>query len=549
MLKTLSILISIFIFAAGLLAQTEKPAWNVTLETNKTARSNLTVQNRCKKKHRFSIDLQNVPFLELSQNQVEVSGGKNVNVPVRFNTTNIRPNRYEGQVLVICQTCKSEPTCTQDRETLPVILNVSGGTSAPSVSTNQGNSNQNSTTGDTRTAGQNSATTDPNTNPWSLSPKNNPIALHKVKLKDNQDVVVPLPVDKANPCEQTCDDLRQIANDKEAAAIGAQEAADKAREPADAAEKAATVAEENAKNAAEAAKDDPSDYKARVNEQEYSSADVAYRIRLQAGINAAHAAGQISNAEHERQTKANTTKKAREERLKNKAKLKEEAKAAKAAAEAARAAANAAKAAADAAQKAADEAKKAAEDARKAYNDCVAKFAEECKKLKKLQQEAKEREAAAIRLAAEEKRREEAVRAEQIRQLEHDKYLIDNIKKLGLIGHKVVSDVPSLWQWLPSIMQVPVGMIAEYVGRTPIPTDVFVAMGKLYSAFGAFLNPCYANSGGRQTEFRLRKMINPKTGNLYTETEAAKKVEDMCKFLKNLKTRLAEVKRIQEGRK
>lgn len=104
----------------------QAPAWDVTLKTNTVADSTLTVANRCKKSHQFQIQIQNLPFLHLSTNQTNVKGGETQVLPVKFDTTNLAPGIYQGAVLVICQTCKSEGTCKQDREVLPVILRVTG---------------------------------------------------------------------------------------------------------------------------------------------------------------------------------------------------------------------------------------------------------------------------------------------------------------------------------------------------------------------------------------------------------------------------------------
>ena len=98
--------------------------WNVTLQTNTVADSNLTVVNRCQKNHQFQIQLQNVPFLQLSTNQANVKGGQTQVIPVKFDTRNLAPGVYQGQVLVICASCKGEATCTQDREVLQVNLTV-----------------------------------------------------------------------------------------------------------------------------------------------------------------------------------------------------------------------------------------------------------------------------------------------------------------------------------------------------------------------------------------------------------------------------------------
>ena len=482
--------------------EVERPAWNVTLEEGKNARSTLTVLNRCQGTHNFNIQTKNAPFLILGSNSAQVAGGQNSVLPVQFNTNGLAPKVYNGEVLVICLTCKSEPTCTQDREVLPVILNITA----------------------------------------------------------RKKTEVPAQTRVKNPCElikESCEDLRIAANRAESEAAGAQDVADEVAKPAKAAEKAANDAEERAKNAEEAAKDDPSDYKARVNEQEYSSADVAYRQVLQSKLNEQVASGAISTAEYQRRTKENTTKKAREERLRNKAELKKEAEKAKSDAEAARKAADAAKAAADAAQKAADEARKRAEAARKAYDECVNKIKEECRKFeeakakadaerKKLEEKAKADARAAAELEKKKKEAEEREKARAREQAEYDKYLLDNMKQLGLIDSRgIQSEIAGIYDWLPTWLQTPASMLAEAKTNTPIPADTLKALAGLYGIVGKMLDPC-TGKGMSKTVERLQTMTNPKTGKNYTFDEAFKKTGDMCKLMRRIKSKLEEIRRIQK---
>jgi len=105
---------------------TQTAAWDVTLKTNTVADSTLTVVNRCKQDHQFQIQSTNVPFLHFSSTQVKVKGGNTQLVAVKFDTRNVAPGVYQGTVLVICQSCKGESTCMQDREVLPVTLRVTG---------------------------------------------------------------------------------------------------------------------------------------------------------------------------------------------------------------------------------------------------------------------------------------------------------------------------------------------------------------------------------------------------------------------------------------
>jgi hypothetical protein len=128
MIRFLSCAIFFLAIAGAFIAQQPPPSapWNVTMQTNTVADSNLTVVNRCKKNHQFQIQTQNVPFLQLSANQANVKGGQNQVLPVKFDTRNLAPGVHQGTVLVLCRTCGSEPTCTQDREVLQVNLTVTG---------------------------------------------------------------------------------------------------------------------------------------------------------------------------------------------------------------------------------------------------------------------------------------------------------------------------------------------------------------------------------------------------------------------------------------
>ncbi len=483
-----------------------KPAWNVTLQTNSTARSTITVQNRCAKTHNFQLSEVNAGFLEISQTQVQVGGGQNAVAPVTFNTESLEPNVYQGQVLVVCLTCKTEPTCTQDREILPVILSVI------------------------------------------------PQTVSAEKQKDSQDPVKSAALDQAkNPCEpieNRCEDLKNAAHRAEAEAAGAQTAADAAKGPAENAEAKAKEAEEASGKADELAKDDPSDYKANVDGQDYSSADVAYREVRQSEINRAQKSGEISVAEHESRTKANTTKSAREERLKNKERLKQEAEDAERAAEAARKAADEANKTAQAAQTAADEAKKAAEAARKAYDDCIDRLNEECRKAKAEQARlAEEARKAADAEAAKEKAEQEKNKrdaASTQAKLEKDKYLVNNIRQLGLIDSRLSrKDAASVYQWLPWWLQTPAAMLAEATTQTPIPVDTLQAFARLYGLASVLLDPC--TWGGKQkTIGRLNAMTNPYTGKKYTDGEAIQKMDDMCELLSRFRAKLEEVRKLQQ---
>jgi hypothetical protein len=128
--------------------------------------------------------------------------------------------------------------------------------------------------------------------------------------------------------------------------------------------------------------------------------------------------------------------------------------------------------------------------------------------------------------------------------LAHQKYLIDNIKQLGLISSKKFTEVPGIWDWLPAILEKPVGDLLEEAGKTPIPTDVIKAIGGLYNVLASLLDPC-TQAGKRKTVERLQKMINPKTNAKYTLNEALQKTEQMCGLLRKLKAKVEAIKAAQ----
>lgn len=104
---------------------TERAAWNVQLGRNVQAKSQITIQNQCKRKHSFTITKQQVPFLQFQGAQtVSVPGNRSYDLPVLFNTNGMNAGQYQGNVEVKCNDCGKEKGCTQDREIIPVRLTV-----------------------------------------------------------------------------------------------------------------------------------------------------------------------------------------------------------------------------------------------------------------------------------------------------------------------------------------------------------------------------------------------------------------------------------------
>jgi len=108
-------------------SQTERPVWDVQMARDAQATSTITIQNQCQQTHTFTVTSEKTPFLQLlAAETVAVSGHSNSELPVRFSTNGMSAGQYQGRVIVKCQTCRKEKTCKQDREILPLRLNVLG---------------------------------------------------------------------------------------------------------------------------------------------------------------------------------------------------------------------------------------------------------------------------------------------------------------------------------------------------------------------------------------------------------------------------------------
>jgi hypothetical protein len=105
--------------------QQERPVWDVQLAANTHASSNITIRNLCKKTHSFTVVQQQTPYLSLLAGaSVSVHGNSSYNLPVRFSTDGMNAGQYQGSVLVKCENCRKEKGCQQDREVIPLHLEV-----------------------------------------------------------------------------------------------------------------------------------------------------------------------------------------------------------------------------------------------------------------------------------------------------------------------------------------------------------------------------------------------------------------------------------------
>lgn len=488
----------------------QPPAWDVTLKTNFVADSNLEVVNRCKKNHQFQVQLTNLPFLQFSSTQVNVKGGAKQLVPVKFDTRNLAPGVYQGTVLVLCQSCKDEGTCTQDREVLQVVLRV---------------------TSDSPASGPpNAATTNPPTSPPATSqpPSNQPATTQ--------------PASPVTADQNLSLDLESLR----AAEAAAQAAADKANQ-------AAETAEQDARNA-----------KAQADAAPKAVADAVKDVN-KAGDAVAEAEKERDRANREGTTEEREAARAALEKAKADLAAKE-----KALKDAQAIAGGNPQAAADEAAKKAAEKKAEAEKAAAALAAAQAAVAEKEKEILKAQQEAaaaqaaRDKEAQEARARAEAKtaadkaaqekrwaedieRRRQAQKNLDARAVEID-YLLDNIRKLGLITYKPKTNVPDPLDYVFDKLRQLAGQtagdfaqtVAGEVGGGPVPGGVIGALGELYKSIGSFFDP---RTGFGQVRIldKLQGMTKPGTDppRKYNEKEAFDKLKKMQDLMKELRDKLA----------
>jgi len=119
-------------FASAKQAGTETAVWNVTVGPNTRANSAITIRNRCKGTHSFTVTPKDVPYFQLTGDPTtSVSGRSEKKVPVAFSSVGMRPGEYQGSVAVSCANCGEERGCTQENEILPVHFTITPGIDFP----------------------------------------------------------------------------------------------------------------------------------------------------------------------------------------------------------------------------------------------------------------------------------------------------------------------------------------------------------------------------------------------------------------------------------
>lgn len=529
-----SILVSLVLLVAFQIASFgQQAAWNVEIAQNTTASSNLTVINQCRSSHQFKLQRQNLPFLTLAQEQLQVVGGQTVIVPARFDTVGLGVGPHQGQLVIDCLTCKNEVGCSQDKDVLNVVVNVT----SPPAPTVKPTPKPSPTSGGTTFNGPPRMTEQPT---WQLNARNTGL------LFDG--FVASGCVNLAGDCEK----LRQKAAELEAAAVEAQKKADAAQKAADDAEAAANKAKADAQKAADAAKPANSGGSITSDGETFDGADCAWLEEKKKKLFEDWQAGRITAEQHQAKraelSGTDALRKAREERLANEAQLKKEAENARAAADKARRDAEKERTDAATAQKAADDAKAAADNALEEYKKCLKAIEDECARIaaEKKKKDDQARTAAAAQGEKDKKKRDEEARS-AAQQAEID-YLLDNFKRLGLITHLPNAKVPDALDPAFDALQKLTGesirnflqQVAGQVGGGPIDPNYINALGEAYKAMSALFN--MRTKAGLERVHRLltTKIINPKTGNVYTEDQAWNKIKRMEDLMDKIKSKLAQ---------
>ena len=529
-----SILISlVLVVAFQMTTSGQQASWNVEVAQNSTASSNLTVVNQCRSSHQFKLQRQDLPFLTFGQEQIQVVGGQTVNVPARFDTVGLGLGPHQGQLVIACLTCKNEVGCTQDKDVLNVVVNVT----SPPVPNVKPTPKPSPTSGGTTFNGPPRLIEQPD---WQSSARKTGL------LFDG--FVASGCVNLAGDCEK----LRQKAAELEAAAAEAKRKADAANKATVDADAAATKAEVDAKKAEDAAKLANSGGSITSDGETFEGADSAWLEEKKKKLFEDWQAGRITAEQHQAQraelSGTEALRKAREERLANEAKLKKEAEEAKAAADKARRDADKAKADAAAAQKAADDAKAAADKALEEYKKCLKAIEDECARAaaEKKKKDDEARAAAVAQGEKDKKKRDEEARS-AAQQAEID-YLLDNFKRLGLITHLPNAKVPDALDPAFDALQKLTGesirnflqQVAGQIGGGPIDPNYINALGEAYKAMSALFN--MRTKAGLERVHRLltTKIINPKTGKVYTEDQAWNKIKRMEDLMDKIKAKLAQ---------
>ena len=110
--------------------QVQHQRWQVEVNasTPVSTKQQLTITNRCQQPHLYDVEgPATLPWFNIfARERVEVNGGasREVVVDLQINPSNIVADTYEGNAIIKCLDCFSEPGCTQSRDLLPVQIKL-----------------------------------------------------------------------------------------------------------------------------------------------------------------------------------------------------------------------------------------------------------------------------------------------------------------------------------------------------------------------------------------------------------------------------------------
>jgi len=82
------------------------------------------VNNSCKKKHKFRVTLENLPFVKLLTAEFEIVGGGKDQVRLEVDSKGLKAGDYQGMLIINCLDCSEETNCALERQRVEVIVNI-----------------------------------------------------------------------------------------------------------------------------------------------------------------------------------------------------------------------------------------------------------------------------------------------------------------------------------------------------------------------------------------------------------------------------------------
>jgi hypothetical protein len=109
----------------------------IHLRTGRQAQMPVTVENKCPQRESFSVTTEGLPGnLVRVPKPIAIDANKSEPSKLIFDTRNVDPGLYRGQIVIACVTCGTE--CVQDREVFPLQFQIDLDVSATAQNGGQG---------------------------------------------------------------------------------------------------------------------------------------------------------------------------------------------------------------------------------------------------------------------------------------------------------------------------------------------------------------------------------------------------------------------------